>query len=113
MSTYHVKVIKGSSEKIHPCDGYTVTSLPESGHYKEHPEIIGLPPEGYYDNYPEKKKDGPPEGQIVKLVLEPDLQVIYIPKHGRAVYIMNDKGDTIDRYPRQRRKGMRVTGERE
>lgn len=109
MSVYHIKVIKGSSEKIYPCDGYTVTSLPESGYYREHPEIIGLPLEGYYSEYPDKKKNGPPEGQILKLILEPELQEIYLPKHGREIFIMNEKGDTIDRYPKKRRKGMRMT----
>lgn len=91
MAIYHIKTVKGATEKIHPCDQYTVTNLPEGGYYRDHPEILGLP-----------------KGQMTKIVLDPSGEVIFSPRHGK-IFIMDSKGQTIDRYPRARRRELRVT----
>lgn len=108
MSDYHVKVVKGQRETVYPCSGYTVTVRPEGSgssdqHYVDHPEIVGLPPEGYFDDKP--NPNNTPEGQTVKLELNgPDQPVIYLPRDGKIAYIMNEKGDTIDTYPKRKHR---------
>lgn len=105
MSDYHVKVVKGRKETVYPCSGYTVTVKPEGSDplYIDHPEIVGLPPFGYFDDRP--NPNNTPEGQTVKLELEsPSQPVIYLPRDGKVAYIMNEKGDTIDTYPKRKHR---------
>lgn len=93
MATYHIKTVKGRTEKIHPCDGYTVTTLPRQGHYAEHPEVIGMP-----------------EGQKVKIELDsgknPAGKTLYYPRDG-IIFVMNNNGKTIDTYPKKRERKLR------
>lgn len=88
MATYHVKTVKGRTEKIHPCDGYTVTTLPQQGHYAEHPEVIGMP-----------------KGQKVKIELDSGKTLCY-PRDG-VIFVMNNGGKTIDTYPKKRERKLR------
>lgn len=94
MSAYHIKVVKGRSETVHPCDGYTVTTVPNEGTYADNPEIIGIP-----------------KGQKVKLELSPSNKVILLPRDGRIAFVMSgegkSKGDTIDSYPKKRDRQIR------
>lgn len=95
MSIYTVKTVKGVNEKFYHCDGLDVTVLPESGYYKDHPEVIGLP-----------------SGQKARLdLMNPDekgnqniTDTLYTPKHGVIYIINNSTGKTIDRYPKERKK---------
>lgn len=90
---YHIKMVKGNTEKPYQCEGYTVTTLPKEGYYHDHPEKIGMP-----------------RGQRVKFDMEViengelTRKVICIPKDGAVAYVMNDKGDTIDTYPKKRER---------
>lgn len=107
---YHIKVMKGRKERMYPpCIGYTVTAKPEGsdGLYNEHPEIVGLPPEGFYsDNRPNHNQT--PEGQILKFELDnPTHDVIYLPRDGKILFVMNGDGDTIDTYPRKAQRNDR------
>lgn len=103
-TVYHIKVIKGRKERMYPpCIGYTVTPRPNGSDelYNEHPEIVGLPPVGFYgDDRPNRNKV--PEGQILKIELDnPTRDVIYLPRDGKILFVMNGDGDTIDTYPRK------------
>lgn len=94
MAIYHVKVVNGAKEKVFPCDGYAPTVLPEKGYYKDHPEILGIP-----------------EGKTVKIDLmrstpegkQEYFETVYGSSRSK-IYIMNNEGRTIDRYPRERKK---------
>ncbi len=95
MPIYHVKVVTGSNERVYPCDGYSVVTRPEEGRYKDHPEILGIP-----------------EGKTVKIDLmrgtpegvQQYFQTVYGGSRTK-IFIMNDKGKTIDKYPREKKKG--------
>jgi hypothetical protein len=81
---YHIKVVRGRFEKPHPCNGYTVTTLPSAGYYAENPHVIDMPP-----------------GQRVKIVTDGG-ETILIPRDGRVAYVMDSGGNTIDTYPKKR-----------
>jgi hypothetical protein len=88
---YTIKTVRGVKEKPYPCNGYTVTNLPESGYYVDHPEILGLP-----------------KGQKTKLVLEDGKEtVLLLPRDGTFAYVIQN-GVTIDRYPKGKREDKRA-----
>lgn len=99
MPTYHVKTIKGRKEKFYPCDGITVTVVPSVGYFADNPEEIGVP-----------------KGQRIKLELSHPVNCpgeILIPRDGTVAHIMNEKGDTLQTYPkkRDRQQELRVLDE--
>src|SRR5688572_12407231 len=100
MATYHINVVKGRKEKPHPCDGYTVTTLPNEGYYAEHPELLGIP-KGQKIKIDTERPDPEVKGDIIH-------ETILIPRDGQIAYVMNDKGDTITSYPKKRERQMRV-----
>lgn len=88
---YTIKTVRGVKEKPYPCDGYTVTNLPESGYYLEHPEILGLP-----------------KGQKTRLVLEDGKgTILLLPRDGTFAFVIQN-GVTIDRYPKGKREDKKA-----
>lgn len=104
MAMYHIKVVntKTKTEKPHPCDGYTVTLVPDSGYYAENSHIIGVP-----------------DGQKIKIETElmtpqgMKREIILIPQDGRKAYIMDGGGNTIDSYPRKSKEKEKIDTRKE
>lgn len=93
MAEYSIQVRKGRKDTLHPCDGYTVTTVPKEGYYAENSEVIAVP-----------------KGQKVKLELdckEHGKEVILLPKDGQIAFVLNQKGDTITSYPKKRDRQIR------
>lgn len=88
---YTIKLVRGVKEKPYPCEGYTVTNLPESGYYLDHPEILGLP-----------------KGQKTRLVLEDGKgTILLLPRDGTFAFVIQN-GVTIDRYPKGKREDKKA-----
>lgn len=103
MPNYHIKVVKGRVERMHPCEEFTVTIVPAKGHYAENPHLINMP-----------------LGQKIKLDLEfvnmkgeMDRKVILLPKDGSVAYVMDSVGNTVDTYPKKRYRQVEVRPEQE
>lgn len=84
MARYHINIVRGSTTKPYPCEGYTVTEMPREGYYRENPHLIKMK-----------------EGDKVRFELESPDQVLTIPKNGRVAYVVDGQtGKTIARYPK-------------
>ena len=95
MPLYRVKVVSQTSEKVYECDGYNVTNRPESGYYRDHPEITGVP-----------------KGKLSKLDLmrgtregsQEMFQTVYASSRVKVYIESWETGKTLDRFPRERKK---------
>jgi hypothetical protein len=103
MSSYHLKVVKGRTVKMHPCEMPTITVVPSQGHYAENPHLIDMP-----------------KGQKIKFDLEfvntkgeMERKIILLPKDGSVAYLLDDKGNTIDTYPKKRDRQVEIKPEQE
>jgi hypothetical protein len=97
MPNYHVKVVKGRTARVYPCESPTITVVPAEGYYHDNPHLIDMP-----------------EGQRVKLDLEfinpqglMERKIILIPQDGSVAYLMDEKGNTIETYPKKRDRDQR------
>lgn len=103
MPNYHLKVVKGRSVKMYPCESPTITVVPAKGYYAENPHLIGMP-----------------EGQKVKFDLEfvnpkgeMERKIILLPQDGNVAYVLDNLGNTIDTYPKKRDRQVEVKPEQE
>lgn len=99
MPNYHLKVVKGRKEKLHPCESFTVTVVPTHGYYAENPHLVDVP-----------------KGQRIKFDVEYvdtrtgklAREIILIPRDGSVTYVLDNLGNTIDTYPKKRDRQGRV-----